>query len=156
MSNAFEISTIVNIPPRFLLLWFRAEFNNSMLILHPFSDVKPFCLIFNTTPLLILPSIIEEKIRPKIGLIVMGRQFSTRLLGLFALGIRVVLFSFHAEGKIRTINKYIINFSHYDGQAGMVLSDLAVIHPVLQQLSFLFLPIFSPTSSAVIGGKILG
>ena len=41
----------------------------------------------------------EEKIRPKIGLIVLGRQFSTRLLGLFILGIKVVLFSFHTEGK---------------------------------------------------------
>ena len=41
------------------------------------SDVKPFCLVFNTIPLLILPSIMEEKIRPKIGLMVIGRQFST-------------------------------------------------------------------------------
>ena len=70
-----------------------------MLILHPLSDVKPFCLMFNAIPLLILPSIMEEKIRPKIGLIVIGRQFSTRLLGLLILGIKVVLFSFHTEGK---------------------------------------------------------
>ena len=55
--------------------------------------------MFNTVLLLILPSIMEEKIRHRIGLIVIGRQFSTWLLGLLSLGIKVVLFSFHTEGK---------------------------------------------------------
>lgn len=66
-SKAFEISTIVNTPLLFLLLWSKSALSNSMLILHPFSKRKHFCLKFFTRPLLSLPSMMEEKIWPRMG-----------------------------------------------------------------------------------------
>ena len=76
-----------------------------MLLKHPGSDTKPFCLWEKFVLALRLWSIIPQYIRHRIGLIVSGLRFSILFGSIPGFGISIVLFSFQLLGCLWVIRR---------------------------------------------------
>ena len=98
VSKAFEMSSCINTSPWRDLASRRISFSACMLLKHPGSDTKPFCLCENFVLALRLWSIIPQYIRHRIGLIVSGLRFSILFGSIPGFGISIVLFSFQLLG----------------------------------------------------------
>ena len=105
VSKAFEMSSCINTSPCRDLARRSISLSACMLLKHPGSDTKPFCLWEKFVLALSLWSIIHQYIRHTIGLIVSGLKFSILFGSLPGFVISIVSFSFQFLGCLWVIRR---------------------------------------------------